>query len=69
MCALGQRTHLLMQETLEIPVGSLGPENALEEGMATGPTPVFLPGKFHGQRSLAGCSPQGRKESEATEAT
>ena len=21
------------------------------------PTPVFLPGKFHGQRSLAGCSP------------
>ena len=31
-----------MQETLEIPVGSLGPEDALEEGMATGPTPVFL---------------------------
>ena len=25
------------------------------------PTPVFLPGKFHGQRSLAGCSPWGRK--------
>ena len=22
-------------------------------------TPVFLPGKFHGQRSLAGCSPWG----------
>ena len=21
------------------------------------PTPVFLPGKVHGQRSLAGCSP------------
>ena len=27
------------------------------------PTPVFLPGKFHGQRSQAGCSPWGRKES------
>ena len=27
------------------------------------PAPVFLPGKFHGQRSLAGYSPQGRKES------
>ena len=26
------------------------------------PTPVFLPGKFHGQRSLAGYSPWGFKE-------
>ena len=25
------------------------------------PAPVFLPGKFHGQRSLAGCSPRGHK--------
>ena len=25
------------------------------------PTPVFLPGKSHSQRSLAGCSPWGRK--------
>jgi len=25
------------------------------------PTPVFLPGKFYGQRSLAGYSPQGCK--------
>ena len=23
------------------------------------PTPVFLPGKSHGQRSLVGCSPWG----------
>ena len=28
--------------------------------------PVFLPGKFHGQRSLAGYSPWGCKESETT---
>ena len=27
------------------------------------PTPVFLPGKSHGQRSLAGYSPPGNKES------
>jgi len=27
------------------------------------PTPVFLPGESHGQRSLAGYSPQGCKES------
>ena len=31
------------------------------------PTPVFLPGEFHGQRSLAGCSPWGHKESDMTE--
>ena len=30
------------------------------------PTPVFLPGESHGQRSLAGYSPQGRKESDMT---
>ena len=32
-------------------------------------TPVFLPGKFHGQRSLAGYSLWGCKESDATEHT
>ena len=31
------------------------------------PTPVFLPGESHGQRSLVGYSPQGRKESDMTE--
>ena len=31
------------------------------------PTPVFLPGKSHGQRNLAGYSPRGRKESDTTE--
>ena len=31
------------------------------------PTPVLLPGKFHGQRSLAGDSPWGRKQSDMTE--
>ena len=30
-------------------------------------TPVFLPGEFHGQRSLAGYSPWSRKESDTTE--
>ena len=33
------------------------------------PTPVFLSGEFHGQRSLAGYNPRGRKESDTTEAT
>ena len=31
------------------------------------PTPVFLPGKSHGRRSLVGCSPWGREKSDTTE--
>ena len=31
------------------------------------PTPVLLPGKSHGRRSLVGCSPWGRTESDTTE--
>ena len=31
------------------------------------PTPVLLPGKSHGWRSLVGCSPWGHKESDMTE--
>ena len=45
-----------MQETR---VQSLGWEDPLEKGMAT--TPVFLPEKSHGQRSLLGYSPRGCK--------
>ena len=51
-----------MQETQ---VQSLSQEAPLEEEMAT--TPGFLPGESHGQRSLVGCSPRGRKESDTTE--
>ena len=50
-----------MQETW---VRSLGWEDPLEKEMATH---ISLPGKFHGQRSLAGCSPEGRKELDTTE--
>ena len=31
------------------------------------PTPVLLPGKSRGRRSLVGCSPWGREESDTTE--
>jgi len=33
------------------------------------PTPVFLPGETHGQRSLVGYSPLGGKQSDISEAT
>ena len=31
------------------------------------PTPVLLPGKSHGRKSLVGCSPRGREESDMPE--
>ena len=31
------------------------------------PTPVLLPGKSHGRRSLVGCSPWGREKSDRTQ--
>ena len=43
-----------------------GPEDPLPSRKWL-PTPVFLSGKFHGQRSLAGYSPWGSKESDMTE--
>ena len=43
----------------------LGQEDPLEEEWQ--PSPVFLPGESHGQKSLAGYSPWGRKESDTTE--
>ena len=33
------------------------------------PTPVLLHGESHGQRSLVGCNPLGRKELDMTEVT
>ena len=49
----------------ETQVRSLGQEDPLENEWQ--PTPVLLPGKFHGPRSLVGYSPWGRKESDTTE--
>ena len=46
-------------------VGDLGSIPGLGRSPGGGhsnPTPVLLPGESHGQRSLGGCSPQGRKE-------
>ena len=48
-------------------VQSLGLEDPLEKGIQ--PTPVFLPGESHGQRSLVGYSSRGHRESDTTEHT
>ena len=66
------KTSLVTQTVKNLPtvqetgVRSLDGEDPLEKGMVT-PTPVFLSGEFCRQRSLAGCSPWGRKESDITE--
>ena len=54
------------EETQDTQVQSLGWEDPL--GEAWQPTPVFLPEKSHGQRSLADYSQLGHKESGMTEA-
>ena len=48
-------------------IRSLGQEDPLRR--AWQPTPIFLPGESHGQRSLVGYCPWGRKESDTTEVT
>ena len=48
-------------------VQSLGCKDPLEKEMAA--HSIFLPGKSHGQRSLVGYRPWGRKEVDMTEAT
>ena len=57
-----KKVCLLMQK---IRVQFLGREDPLEREWQ--PTPVFFPGEFHGQRSLAGYRPWGHKESDMTE--
>ena len=54
----------VMQESR---VQSPGSERSDADGNGNPPTPIFLPGEFHGQRSLVGYSPWSHKESDTTE--
>ena len=54
-----------MQETQKTLVWSLDQEDPLKQEWK--PTSVFWPGKCHGQRSLVGYSPKGRKELDTPE--
>ena len=56
---------LAIQETQEKWVWSLSQRSPWRRVWQ--PTPVFLPGESHGQRSLAGYSPWGRQESDRTD--
>ena len=68
---LNKRASLVPQMVKNLPAMQetqlwfLGQEDPLEKGMAIHKR--FLPGEFHGQRSVAGYSPWGCKESDMTE--
>ena len=62
MVAQMVKTVPAMQETR---VPSLGWEDPRRREWL--PSPIFLPGEFHGHRSLAGYSPWACKESNTTE--
>ena len=51
---------IVLRKTLKIP-------NIVSQRRQWHPTAVLLPGKSHGRRSLVGCSPWGRSESDRTE--
>ena len=55
-------------KNLPVNAGNVRDESGRSPGGGHGqPTPVFLPEESHGQRSLVGYSPGGRKESDMTE--
>ena len=70
-----------MMEAQGFPGGSVGKESAVKEMWVQSmgqedpwrrvwqSSPVFLPGEFHGQRSLVGYSPLGCKELDTPEVT
>ena len=69
---MAQRLRICLQcrklpAVQEMWVPSLGQEDPAEKEMQ--PTAVYLPGKSHGQRGLAGYNPWGCKESDMTEVT
>ena len=54
--------------TFHAEIGSIKDRNCMElTEKAIAPHSSILPGKSHGRRTLAGCSPWGREESDKTE--
>ena len=64
--------HSFMDTTFRMDIDIYSRGRKLRQHRAVGrqwqPTPVLLPGKSNGQKSLVGCSPWGRTESDTTEA-
>ena len=61
-------THKLQGRKKEGNMGRTGQRSKrIRKVLVQNPTPVLLPGKSHGRRSLVGCSPWGCQESDTTE--
>ena len=65
LASLVAQTVKCLSTMRETWVRSLGREDPWKRKWQS--IPVLLPGKSHGQRSLVGYSPWGRKESDTTE--
>ena len=63
VCGSVVKNSPAMQELQEMWIRSQGQEDPLERTWQ--PTPVFLPGESHGQRSLVGYGLEGCKESDS----
>ena len=62
-----RQRNLNIKELLKIEREKIKPSSIEKWRRKRQPTPEFLPGEFHGQRSLVSRSPWGHKESEVTE--
>ena len=62
----GSNVHLLHWQVDSLPLAPPG-KPVMGQRRQWHPTPVLLPGKSHGRRSLVGCSPWGQEESDMTE--
>ena len=68
-CQMSTKQLILLETSNDSHAGGSGSIRKIPWMRKWHPTPVLLPGKSHGQRSLVGCSPWGREESDTTEAT
>ena len=59
-CGLVFAIHVSLKYIFHVLPYGYFPEEHLVSEKAMAPTPVLLPGKSHGRRSLVGCSPWGR---------
>ena len=64
-------TFYILKSSKTCPIINLGTfikvSSVIRQRRQWHPTPALLPGKSHGRRSLVGCSPWGREESDTTE--
>ena len=60
-------SHLWFWMGVEVGISPIWVTWAMRGRRQWQPTPVLLPGKPHGRRSLVGCSPWGREELDITE--